>query len=132
MAGKPGLKSELVEELMESSAMMSSFAEDMSNVLDLLDGNESGDHQNDKTRREAMSFLLEASKELNLKNYEKASANVHAAMQKLHSQGIEDFNDDKPRTEAKIKIAVYQEKAIQNEKRLSKLTGKLEGMKNVS
>jgi len=129
MSGKPGTKSELVEELMEAAAIMRNFAEEAGSILDLMDDNESGDHQNDRTRREAMGFLLESSKELNLKNYEKASANLHAAMQKLHSQEIEDLNDDKPRTEAKIKIAVYQEKAIQNEKNLNRLTGKLEVMK---
>lgn len=127
MAGKPGIKSEMVEELMEAGAILGNFAKETGDILNLLDDNESKDHENDKIRRDAMGFLIEASQELNLKNYEKASANLHAAMQKLHGQEIIDLNDDKPRTKAKIKIAVYQEKALNCEKTLTKFTGRLEG-----
>ena len=131
MAGKPGLKSELVEELMESQAIMERIADEAGTILDLLDTNESEDHRNDHTRREAMGFLLEASKELNLKNYEKVSANLHAAMQKMHSQELEDYKDDKPRCDARIKIAVQQEKALHNKKRLEKITEKIEVRRNI-
>lgn len=131
MAGKPGLKSEVVEELMEAQAIMERIAEESGSILDLLDANESEDHTNDRTRREAMSFLLEASKELNLKNYEKVSANLHAAMQKMHSQEMEDYKDDRPRCDARIKISVQQEKALQCKKRLEKLTEKVEARKNL-
>jgi len=131
MSGKPGLKTELVNGLLEARSILDNFIKAVSDILDFIEKNESLDHKNDKTRRQTMGFLLDASQQLNLNNYSDVGKNLHAAMQRLHSQEIEDLEDDRPRGEAKIKISVFQEKANNSVQRLCILAKKVEGEKSI-
>lgn len=130
MPGKPSLKNELIEELMEGKAILNNFARDVGDVVDSINKNEELDHLNDKIRNEVMGFLLSGLEAYNAKDYEGMQKYLHAAMQKLNQQGIVDEKDDQPRTDAKIKLLKAQWSAVQNEAGLTKLLEKIGGKKN--
>jgi len=129
MAGKPGLKSELVEELMEGKAILSRFAKDIEAIIQDIDKNEGIDHQDDKKRCEAMALLLDALEAHALKDYEGMQKFLHAGVQRLHEQEMLDFSGDVPRTDAKLKLSLARLNAIHCEEHLTKLTEKVEGIK---
>jgi len=118
-------KNELIEELMEAVAYYSNFASDLDEIIKALDSNEELDHENDKIRNETMKFLLAALEAFSAKRYEDMDKYVHAATQKLHSQEMLDLKDDKPRTEARIKLALARQKAIHNKELLAKFLGEI-------
>ncbi len=126
MAGKLTLKGELEEELMEAVSLYSNFAEnDLEDVLQLIEANEIEDHLNDRIRNETMSFLLQGLEAYNAKDYEGMQKYLHAALQKLHSQELSDLKDDRPRTDAKVKLAVLRQKAINNTEMLKEILARL-------
>ncbi|MEI8350057.1 MAG: hypothetical protein WCI77_07875 [Candidatus Omnitrophota bacterium] len=125
MAGKPQIKNELTEELMEAKAFYANFTGDIEKILESIDRNEKLDRQNDDIRSKTFWFLLKALEAYSAKNYEEMDKFVHCAVQKLHEQERLDFADDKPRGEAKIKISLARQKAIHNEKILTNLLEKL-------
>jgi len=129
MSGKPSLKNELIEEVMEAFAMQTAFATDLEQVLKLLGENETIDHQNDKVRNESMSFLLGSLEAYNAKDYEGMQKFTHAGVQKLHEQAKLDFKDDKPRTDVKIKLVEVSCKAVHNARRIRALLEKLKSSK---
>lgn len=129
MSGKPTLKNELIEELMEAVSLYSNFAEDLEQILELIDSNETQDHANDKIRNETISFLLRGLEAYDAKDYEGMQKYLHAAIQKLHSQELIDFKDDEPRTEAKVKLSIVRQEAIHNREILIKLLSKINQIK---
>lgn len=129
MAGKQDIKNQLEEELLEAASFYANFAEDMGKIIELIDTNEAADHENDKTRNEVTSFLLKALESYSAKNYEDVDRFVHSAIQRLHSQELIDLKDDKPRTDAKIKLAIVRQKAIYNQEALIKLIAKYQEIK---
>ncbi len=129
MSGKLNIKSELQEEIMEAVSFLDNFAGDIEKILELLESNETIDHTNDKVRSESISHLLKALESYSAKAYEDVDRHVHATIQKLQSQELLDFKDDKPRTEVKIKLSLARQKAIYNKESLTKLLGKITGKK---
>lgn len=125
MAEKIVISKELQEELIEVMSVYGNFNDEVSEVLNLISKNEELDHENDKARTTTKGFLLKALESFSAKNYEDVDRNVHAAIQKLHDQEVMDLNDDKPRTDTKIKIAVMQQKTLNNMENLRKLLGKM-------
>jgi Rad3-related DNA helicase len=118
---------ELEEELIEAASIGMNFTDDVEEILKLINENEAKDHDNDISRAEAMSFLLKALEAFSSKNYADADSNVHAAIQRLQDQALQDLKDDEPRCKAKEKILITQNNAIHNEEKLRKLIGKLTG-----
>lgn len=131
MAGKPGLKSEIVEELMEGKAILAEFAKEIAVIIDDIDKNENIDHQDDKKRCEAMALLLDALEAHALKDYEGMQKFLHAGVQKLHEQEQLDFSGDAPRTDAKLKLSIARLKALHCEENITKLTGRIEGRRTI-
>lgn len=125
MSGKPIVKNELIEELMEAVAIQSNFAEGIDSVLESLNHNEKLDHDNDKIRNEAIKFLLSALEAYNAKDYEGMQKYTHAAVQKMHEQATIDFKDDKPRADVRIQLSVVRCKTVSNKERIAKLISKL-------
>ena len=125
MAGKKTLKSELIEELMEGKSILNNFAEEVGIVLGGLDLNEAIDHRNDGIRNEVMNFLLKGMEAYDAKDYEGMQKYLHAATQKLNEQGVTDLKDDKPRTDAKIKLLRTQMSAIHSGEKITRLLAKL-------
>ncbi len=109
------------EELMEAMAYYDNFTEDLDAIIDLIDTNETGDHQNDKVRREVISDLLSALRSLSCKDSTTADNFVHAALQRINEQEKIDLQDDAPRIKARIKLAVLREKAVRNKDNITKL-----------
>lgn len=130
MAGKTTVKGELEEELIQAQCILSNFAKDINDILDILGLNEQLDHQNDKLRNEAMRFFLDALEAYNAKDYEGMQKFTHAGVQKLHEQAEIDFKDDKPRIDIKIKLTEVSIKATFNLEQLRKITAKISGVKN--
>jgi len=109
------------EELMEALAYYDNFTEDLDAIIDLLDKNQNLDHNNDKTRRAAISDLLSALRSLSCKDIQTADNFVHGALQKINDQEKTDLQDDVPRIQARIKLAVLREKAVRNKDQIAKL-----------
>lgn len=125
MAGKISLKGEFEEELIEALSVYSNFIDGVKDSLDLIDENEKLDHENDKIRRKTHSYLLSALESHNAKRYEDVGKDIIAACQALNSQEVSDLKDDEPRTDAKIKISIIQQNAINNHQNLRKLMARL-------
>ncbi len=132
MSGKTSIKNELIEELMEAVSIQGNFAENVGKILEYLNQNEALDHKDDTIRSEAMNFFLSGLEAYNAKDYEGMQKYLHAGIQKLNSQGVVDFQDDKPRIDAKIELLQTQIKAIHNKERLTNLLAKIGGRKDVS
>jgi hypothetical protein len=129
MSGKPTVKNELIEELMEAVAIQGNFSQDLEEVLKGIETQEKLDHDNDKIRNEATRFLLNALEAYNAKDYEGMQKFTHAGVQKLHEQAEIDFKDDQPRVDIKIKLSQIQYKAVLNQERITRMIKKL-GRKN--
>ncbi len=128
MAGKPELKSEIVEELMEAVSLLKNFGdEEIDKIIVGLNSNEDLDHKNDQIRGEAFGFLLKSIEAYNAKDYEGMQKYIHAAIQKFHDQEMLDFQDDKPRADARIQLSIVRLKTINIQERLTKLTAKFRG-----
>ncbi len=109
------------EELMEAQAFYSNFIEELDKISELIESNERLDIQNDRTRAEAINFLLKALESYSARAYEDVDRCLHAAIQKLHSQELIDLKDNEPRNEAKIKLAVARQKALHNQESIARL-----------
>ncbi|MBI5872728.1 MAG: hypothetical protein HZB36_01095 [Candidatus Omnitrophica bacterium] len=131
MAGKPSLKSELIDEILEVLCLNQNFMEAVDKIVDDLNEQESGDHANDQTRAGAVWHLLKALESYSAKAYEDVDRHVHATIQKLHTQELEDLKDDKPRDKVRIDLAVLKQKAFQNQADLKRLIEKLHKEKKV-
>lgn len=106
---------------MEAAAFYGFFADDLSKILELIEACEKEDHANDKMRIEVQGHHLSALQAFSCRHYEDMERHVHAAMQRLHEQEVSDLKDDHPRTEAKIKLSLIQQRSILNRKALIKL-----------
>jgi len=124
MSGKPSLKSEYIEGLMEGNALLENFAKNAAQILKCIAKNKKIDHENDEQRDDAIGFLIDAQQEFNAKNYDKAATFVSCALQKLHKQAKLDYEDDKPRSEAEVRMSIFREKAITGAKEFTKLLEK--------
>lgn len=132
MAGKPSLKSELIDEILEAVCFYQNFQEEVvDKIVEDIDANEAGDHENDKTRAEVIGHFLKALESFSAKAYEDVDRHVHAAIQRLHNQELQDFKDDKPRNDARIHLALSRQKAFHNQEILQKLVVKLQQHKKV-
>lgn len=107
--------------LLEAACLYSNLTEDLDSILADIDRNESVDHLNDQTRIEAIGHLLKALEAFSAKAYEDVDRHVHAAVQRLHEQEVQDLNDDKPRVDAKIRIAELRHRAVFNKERITDL-----------
>lgn len=112
------------EELMEAQSFYDNFTEDLDKIIDLIDKNQDMDHQNDKTRTAVISDLLSALRSLTCKDMNSADNFVHGALQKINDQEKQDLSDDKPRTDARILLAILRQKAINNSNTIRKLIDK--------
>lgn len=112
MAGKQSFKNISIEELLEALCFYDDFLESIDSILEDLTKNREWDHQNDKLRYEALSFLLAGFKHPAIPD--DVSANMHAAATKLNSADILDSKDDGPRADAVLKLSVLREKAFNN------------------
>lgn len=111
--------------LLEAACLYSNLTDDLESILADLDRNEDMDHVNDKTRQEAIGHLLKALESFSAKAYEDVDRHVHAAVQRLHEQEVQDLNDDKPRVEARIRISELRHRAVFNKERITDLIDKL-------
>jgi len=127
MSGKPTVKNELTEELMEAVSILSNFSSDIDAVISNLNINETLDHENDRLRNEAVGFFLDSLEAYNAKDYEGMQKFIHAGIQKMHQQAEIDFKDDKPRVDVRIKLSEVRCKAVFNQGSILKLIGKLGG-----
>jgi hypothetical protein len=127
MAGKISLKGEVEEELIEVASICMNFEEEAEDILKSINENEVLDHANDITRAEVMGLLLKALEAFSASKYEDVDRHVHAAIQKLQDQALQDLKDDEPRNKAKEKIIIHQQNALHNEEKVRKLIGKLTG-----
>jgi hypothetical protein len=121
------LTKELEEELIETASVCMNFEEEAEDILKSINENEVLDHANDITRAEVMGLLLKALEAFSARNYEDVNRHVHAAIQKLQDQALQDLKDDEPRNKAKEKIIIHQQNALHNEEAIRKLIGKLTG-----
>lgn len=116
MGQSASVHNQVVEALMDGKAVFANLAQDVGKILELVNANESIDHQNDVARSEVIAMLLDALEDLAAKDYGAAEAKVRAALQKTHHQEYLDLADDKPRSEVKIKLSEIRMKAICNDK----------------
>lgn len=122
---KPSQKSEIETALLEAACLHSNLIDDLEQIQKDIDRNEEQDHENDKTRLDAIGHLLKALESFSAKAYEDVDRHVHAAVQRLHAQEVQDLQDDKPRNEAKIKIATIRQRALCNKETIVKLIERL-------
>ena len=109
------------EELMEAKSFYDNFVEDLDKTIALIDKNEEGDHANDKTRTEVITDLLSALRSIQCKDMNATDNFIHGALQKINNQEKLDLQDDKPRIEARIKLAEIRQKAICSSDNITKL-----------
>lgn len=125
MPGKLTKRGQKQEELMEAYSYYDNFLEDLDGIIDLIDKNQTMDHQNDVTRRAVVFDLLSALRSLNCKDHAAADNFVHAALQRINEQERQDLADDLPRTQARIKLAVLRQKALTNADNVRNMIGNL-------
>lgn len=125
MAGKPQPKSEMEEQLLEAACLLDNFANDLKDIITLLNQNETLDHDNDKLRNQVNTFMLDALQAITAMNVDEAQKFIHAALQRSNEQAAIDFKDDKPRVDVRIKLAQLQTKAICDKETIIKLIPKL-------
>lgn len=122
---RPSQKSEIETALLEAACLYSNLIDDLDSIQEDIDRNEELDHKNDKTRLESIGHLLKALESFSAKAYEDVDRHVHAAVQRLHEQEVQDLQDDKPRNEAKIKMATIRQKALCNKEDIVKIIARL-------
>lgn len=125
MVFKMSPKAMLEEELMEFKSLCDGFPEEASGIIGLLHTSEERDHKNDQERLDVRRFLLSALRAYNMRDYEGMNNDVHAALQRMQQQEQTDLSDDKPRTDALIKLSIFQDKLIRYSSRSRDLLGKL-------
>lgn len=121
MSGKLTIKGAREEELMEAHAYYANTIEDIDSIIELIDANEKLDKENDILRNEVMGHLLKALECYSCKDYEGVNRYIHTAIQRLHSQELTDLKDDDPRGKARIKLAVFRQKALHGQERIREL-----------
>lgn len=113
------------EEVMEAISFYRNFHDDMESVLENLAKNRDFDHENDKIRAEVNRHLLSAMNAHTMRDYEDVNRHVNAAIQRLHAQEVTDLKDDRPRTDAMIKLSVCSHKALSHIKTLQRFLERL-------
>lgn len=127
MAGRPAVKAEIVEELMEGEAICSNLLEDLTPIDNCLLENEELDHANDKLRNEAMVFFRQALEALQNNQLTDVSKNIHAGFQRLQDAALLDHKDDKPRIDARLLLERYKGKLMVNEEKFKALIERVQG-----
>lgn len=112
------------EELVEAMSFYKLFGEEMSGITGDIQKNVELDHRNDEIRIQASAHMQSALDEIRRGNYGQADNHINAAMQIMTKQEILDLQDDRPRTNALIKIAQYMDKARKRIDRLKELVQK--------
>lgn len=111
-------EAQIEEELVEAQAFYKLFVEEIGKVVADLRVNMEMDHKNDVIRTQATSHLVSALTAHSMRDYDDVNCHVNAALQRINSQEVLDLKDDKPRTDALVKLSVYVSKAQERIKRL--------------
>ena len=113
------------EEVMEAISFYKNFHEDIEDILENMAKNRDLDFENDKIRAEVNRHLLSAMNAHTMRDYEDVNRHVNAAIQRLHAQEVTDLKDDRPRTDAMIKLSVCSQKALSHIKTLQRFLERL-------
>lgn len=115
------------EEIMYAMCFYENFIKDGERIIEGIHQNQELDLLNDRVRGEVTRHILAAISCNGMTDYAEANKHDHAALQRLHAQETIDFKDDKPRTDALIKLSNSLYRAKMNYERLKKHLIKLNG-----